>query len=218
MAIQLQGNSGTIAEVDGTNYRALRTTLRPIDVGSLGSYRVSLLSGTMAAGLGALSDIWQLRWTDSTRFCVINSVIWDGLAGTSTAFTAGVGFVGLTLARSWTVDGTSGTLATLTANNQKMRSSMGTSLMGSVRIASTGALGTGTKTIDAQSIGQYSIGIDATANKQHTPAFSLFSAAPGIESPIILAQNEGLAIRATVPATGTWQFGVTVHWTEVASF
>lgn len=90
--------------------------------------------------------------------------------------------------------------------------------MGSVRIASTAALGTGTKTLDAQSIGQYSIGIDTTANKQHTPAFALFSAAPGIESPIILAQNEGLTIRATVPATGTWQFGVTVHWTEVAAF
>ena len=59
MAIQLQGNGGTVADVDGTNYRALRTTLRPIDYGALGSYRLSLLSGTMAAGLAANAEVWQ---------------------------------------------------------------------------------------------------------------------------------------------------------------
>jgi hypothetical protein len=35
---------------------------------------------------------------------------------------------------------------------------------------------------------------------------------------LLLAQNEGFVVRATVPATGTWQFGVTVVWTEVASY
>ncbi len=218
MAIQLQGNSGTIAEVDGTNYRALRTTLRPIDVGLGGSFRLSLLSGTINAGIGANAEMWQLRWTDSTRVCVINSVQWDGMVGTATAFTAGVAHLQLFIARSWTSDGTGGTAATLTGNNQKLRSGMGTSVMGAIRIASTTNLGTGTKTIDLQSIGQYTAAIDTTANKQHTPAFPLFAAAPGIESPIILGQNEGLVVRTTVPATGTYQFGVTVHWTEVAAF
>jgi hypothetical protein len=218
MAIQLQGNSGTIAEVDGTNYRALRTTLRPIDTGTLGSYRVSLMSGTMAAGLATSAEIWQLRWTDASRFCVINTVLLDGFSGTSTAFTAGVGNLQLIIARSWTADGSGGTAATLTGNNQKLRSSMGTSLMGAIRIASTAQLGNGSKTFDSQGIGSTVFAVDATPNKQHAPVTTLFSAAPGIEAPIVLAQNEGLSLRAFVPATGTWQFGVTVHWTEVTSF
>ena len=35
MAIQIQGNGGAIAEVDGTGFRALRTTARPFDHGAL---------------------------------------------------------------------------------------------------------------------------------------------------------------------------------------
>ena len=91
MAIQLQGNSGTVAEVDGTNFRAMRGTLRPIDYGSLGSYRMSLLSGTMAAGLAANSEVVQFRWSDATRLCVVTSIIFDGLSGSATAFAAGFG-------------------------------------------------------------------------------------------------------------------------------
>jgi hypothetical protein len=32
--------------------------------------------------------------------------------------------------------------------------------------------------------------------------------------PLLFAQNEGFIIRATVPATGTWAFAVTVDWNE----
>jgi len=50
------------------------------------------------------------------------------------------------------------------------------------------------------------------------PQFDLFHANPGGESPLVFAQNEGFVVRATVPATGTWQFGVTVAWTEVTAY
>jgi hypothetical protein len=40
---------------------------------------------------------------------------------------------------------------------------------------------------------------------------------PG-EHPLILAQNEGIVIQATVPATGTWQFGVKIDWTEITAY
>ena len=36
MPIQIQGNGGTVAEVDGTNFRALRVNNRPVDYGALG--------------------------------------------------------------------------------------------------------------------------------------------------------------------------------------
>lgn len=218
MAIQIQGNSGTVAEVDGTNYQAMRATLRPIDYGSLGSYRVSMLSGTIAAGLTAASEIFQFRWTDASRFCIVTSVIFDGLSGSATAFAAGFGRIDMTIARSWNADGTGGTTATLTTNNGKQRSNMGTSLMGSMRIASTAALGAGTKTLDAQPVGQYSAAFGTATSTQWVPQFDLFHLDPGGESPLILAQNEGFVIRATVPATGTWQFGATVCWTEVTAY
>jgi hypothetical protein len=57
MSIQLRGNTGTIAEVDA-NTRALRVTQRS-DV--LGEYGISLVSGTMAAGLAAGSGRVESR-------------------------------------------------------------------------------------------------------------------------------------------------------------
>ena len=218
MAIQLQGNTGVVAEVDGTNYRAMRATLRPIDHGSFGSYRVSGLSGTMAAGLAANSEVFQFRWTDATRICVVTSVIWDGLSGSATAFAAGFAKVDMLIARSWTADGSGGSTLSLAGNNQKMRSSMNTTLVGGSRIASTAALSAGTKTLDVQAIGQYSAAIGTATSTQWMPQFDLFHVDPGGETPLILSQNEGFVVRATVPATGTWQFGVTVCWTEVGSY
>jgi hypothetical protein len=218
MAIQIQGNGGTVADVDGTNYRAMRSTLRPIDYGALGSYRLSLLSGTMAAGLAANSEVFQFRWSDATRICVVTSVIWDGLSGSATAFAAGFGKVDMLVARSWTADGSGGVAATISGNNAKQRTSMGSTLLGAVRASSTAALTAGTKTLDTQAIGQYSAAIGTGTSVQWIPQFDLFHADPGGESPLILSQNEGFVIRATVPATGTWQFGVTVCWTEVTAY
>lgn len=218
MAIQLQGNGGTVAEVDGANYRALRTTLRPIDYGAFGAYRLSMLSGTMAAGLAANSEVFQFRWSDATRLCAVTSVIWDGLSGSATAFAAGFGKVDLMVARSWTADGSGGSAATIAGNTQKQRTSMGSTLLGAARISSTAALTAGTKTLDNQAHGQYSAAFGTATSTQWIPQVDLFHADPGGESPLVLAQNEGFVVRATVPATGTWQFGVTVVWTELAEY
>lgn len=219
MAIQLQGNGGTVAEVDGTNYRAIRTTLRPFDYGALGSYRISQISGTMAAGLAANSEIVQFRWSDATRLCVVTSVTLDGLNGSATAFTAGFGNVQMLVARSWTADGSGGTAATITGNNGKARTSMGTTLLGSTRISSTAALTAGTKTLDTQAVGQVTLSFGTTASVNYIGMpIDLFHADPGGEHPLILAQNEGFILRATVPATGTWQFGATITWTELTAY
>jgi hypothetical protein len=218
MAIQLQGNGGAVADVDGTNYRALRTTLRPIDYGALGSYRLSLLSGTMAAGLAANAEVWQFRWSDASRLCAITKIVVDGISNTTTAFTAGVGSFQLYVARSWTADGAGGTAATLTGNNAKLRTDMGATLLGSCRISSTAALTAGTKTLDTNASGQMSLAFPAVASTQIENRISLFEPNPGMESPFVLAQNEGLVVRATVPATGTWSFGITVNWTEITAY
>jgi hypothetical protein len=81
MPIQLQGNNGIIPDVWGAGLRGLKTHAMPFEVGSNGAYRKTLVSGTMAAGLAANAEIWQLRWTDATRLCVINKVVLDGRIG-----------------------------------------------------------------------------------------------------------------------------------------
>lgn len=215
MAIQLQGNGGVVADVDGSNYRALRVTHRPLDPGTLGSYGIALNSGIMAAGLAANSTIFSFRWTDATRLAVIHRVTFGAIIG-GTAFTAGAADFRLVVARSFSASDSGGTAATLTTNNGKMRTSYATSLLGDARCSSTGVLTAGTRTLDAQGISNLGAGVGTTAG--------LTICGPGAEflgymqPPVILAQNEGIVILATVPATGTWSFGVGIQWTETASY
>ncbi len=218
MAIQIQGTNGVVADVGGTGFRSIKVQQMPVEVGSLGAYRKSLLSGTMAAGLAANSEIFQFRWTDATRICLVRKILLNGLAGSATAFAAGFSKVDLVVARSWTVDGAGGTSGTLTGNNSKMRTSFGTTLLGSIRIASTAALTIGTKTLDTDPVGLCSFSIGTTANVTYVQNWDLLGEDVGPEHPLVLTQNEGFILRATVPATGTWQFGVTVIWSEVASY
>jgi len=220
MAIQVQGNSGTVVEVDGTTFRAMRVTSRPVEYGAFGIYRIAMLTGTMAAGLASGSEIFQARWTDATRLALIWGLSFDGF-GSATAFSAGFSNMSMTIARSWTVDGSGGSAATLTDNNQKMRTSMGTSLMGSIRVSTTSALGAGTKTLDAQPIARVVMSLNNVANTQYLPPATVgFGNLEdgGNPTPIVLVQNEGIVVRATVPATGTWQTGITLSWAEVASY
>jgi hypothetical protein len=38
------------------------------------------------------------------------------------------------------------------------------------------------------------------------------------EHPLILATNEGFVVEATIPATGTWQFALTLEWAELPAY
>lgn len=218
MAVQIQGNSGTIAEVDGPGFMALRVTNMPKDYGSLGAYRASHLSGTMTAGLAANAEILQFRWTNASNLALIQRVCLEGLAGSATAFTAGFAKVDIVIARSWSSDGSGGTAMTLTGNNQKLRTSMATTGVGAIRGSSTAALTAGTKTLDGQPCGLISFSIGTVASVIYQQQVPVFDANAGSLHPIVLAQNEGFVLRATVPATGTWQFGATIEWTEAASY
>jgi hypothetical protein len=103
---------------------------------------------------------------------------------------------------------------------------MGASLAGEVRIATTAALGAGTKTLDTQDIGwivtHSSGGVSVAApiiGSSYLPTPVLWTAeiANG-EHPVVLAQNEGVIVRATVPATGVWNLGMRIKWSEVTAF
>jgi hypothetical protein len=227
MGIAIIGNGGTVAEVDGTAFRGLRTTNRPVDYGVLGHYKASVTTGAMAAGLSADSEILQFRWTDATRLAVISRLSLDGMYAT-TAFVAGQIRVYATIARGFSAAGTGGATVTLTGNNQKRRTSMGSSLTGEIRVATTAALTAGTKTLDGASVGQSNshsaqfgiaapvIGFVGPATGPNVDLIAVDMASG--EHPIVLAANEGLIVRAVVPGTGVWTLGMTVVWAEVTAF
>lgn len=224
MAIQIQGNSGTVAEIDGTTFRSMRTTIRPPEYGALGMYRLGATSGVMAASLAAGSELFQFRWPDSSRLALvyrvgisIGSAVASGAASTLS--------VRLTLARGWTVSGSGGTRIDLTGNNCKLRSSMGTSLVNDAGISTTTGLTAGTKSLDTSDFGNISYGVGTAPITSETDktllAFApLYSAEDVSGHPIVLAENEGLVVRTGIihPSAMTWAFSITVLWAEVDSF
>lgn len=218
MAIQIQGSGGVTADVGGTTFRALKVQQMPLEYGSLGIYRKSLTSGTMAAGLAANSTVYSWRWGDVTRLGIVQKVLLDGLGGSATAFTAGFATARLFAARSFTASDSGGTAGTLTGNNSKLRTSMGTTLLTDVRISSTAALTVGTRTLDTDPMGQFTFTIGTVVSVQYLTQVALLDGDVGPVMPYVCAQNEGFIAQATVPATGTWQFGVSTLWAEVTSY
>ena len=224
MAIQVQGNGGVVCDVDGTTFRAIRATPRPVDHGSLGAYTYGGFSGIIPAALGGNSEVYQFRWTDATRFAVIRKIRISACV-TTTFFAAGVPVqIDLVKSTAWSAAGTGGT-AVSPAATLKRRTSMGSSLVasGDMRIATTAALGAGTKTLEGNSLATIVAPgpITASLNGQIiAPGTILWQAEVGDgEHPLVLVQNEGFSIRSVaVPATGTWQIAVNVDWAEVTAY
>src|SRR6266566_8764473 len=189
MAVIIQGNGGTNAEVE-TNTRALRTVVRPIDYGSLGIYSVGAASGTMALNLAANSPIYSFRWGNASNLALVRKVLLSA-GDTSTAFTAGVFTFNMFIARSFSASDTGGTSILPTSNTGKLRTSMGTTLLTDLRIASTATLTAGTRTKDGQPCSSVSTSDPATAGDNIIlPGTALWDARVG-EHPIVFAQNEG---------------------------
>lgn len=224
MPIQLQGNGGTTAEVDGTVFRAQRLTARPTDYATFGHYGYGGFTGILPAALAANSEIFQFRWADATRVCVIHRIFISACV-TTTFFAAGVPVqIDLVKSTGWSVAGTGGTGLTPAAL-LKRRTSMGSTLIpaGDVRIATTAALGAGTKTLEGLSLATLVAPgpITASLNGLIIPPRTLMYESETRDGghPLTLVQNEGFSIRSVaVPATGTWQVSITVDWAELSAY
>lgn len=224
MAIQIQGNSGVIAEVDGTTFRALRVTGRPIEYGALGYYSIAMITGTMAVSLVANSEVFQFRWSDATRFAVITQATCCASSLVAASAAALCSFRAV-IARGWTVIGSGGARATMTTNNQKLRTSMGTSLVNDIGCATTGALTAGTKTLDSQDVAAVGFSLMTGAitvqqSNQFCPLTYLLDINSMSDHPWVFAQNEGFVIRSgnAMPAGATWQGVFGCKWAEVTSY
>jgi hypothetical protein len=213
-----------------TDQSAQHSSARPVPYGSLGHYKWGGFTGILPAALAANSEIFQFRWSHATNLCVIGKIRISAAVST-TFFAAGVPVqIDLIKSSGWSAAGTGGTSPTLGATC-KTRASMASSssVAGDIRIATTAALGAGTKTLEASPMATILAPgpITASLNGQIVPPGTIMwepDMGDG-EHPLVLgglgggALSEGFSIRSVaVPATGTWTVSVSIQWAEVPAF
>lgn len=218
-AIRQLGKDGASVTVVDPQHFAARQSQRPLELGGRGAYSIGLATGIIAAGLAANSELLQFRWVDATRVVIVRSVQISAAISTL-GFVAGVPpTIELRKALSWSAQGTGGTGITFATNDSKKRTSFPQTLMaaGDLRIATTAALGAGTKTLDSNAynvmVGNTAV---ATATTQIFPPSTILYDQDAARYPLHLIQNEGFVIRAVqTPGTGTWTLTALIEWDEV---
>ena len=211
MAVQTQGFSGVVDEVD-TTFRARRITIRPPEVinwNSIGGIS-GLLTGVAAAG-----PVFSVRNTGSNLLMFRRVSV--GYV-TTTAFTTAQGLIyNMIKANSFSASDTGGT-ALYTAGANKHRNSM-TNITSApdIRIASTAALTAGTRTLETVALASAAGTTSGVGTSM--PITPLFSHDPG-DYPLILAQNEGFIITNGIAmgAAGVINLIVNIEFAEAASF
>lgn len=181
--------------------------------GTLGLYTVGVSTGNITATLAANAPLFALRWSSSTRFFILESlrvaVTVSAVITTSVATS-----LELIAARSYSVADTGGTALTLTGDNNTFKSAFDTSLVADARIATTGTLTAGTRTLDSQALASIPFVTGAAIGVALEPT-TLFDRLALF--PLVLDTNEGFVIRngAAGPATGTFVVHVNLKWQEV---
>ena len=219
--------AANIAAVGAKAFSPMHALSGPFPIGAGGGYRLSSQSGTMAAALGANSEIFQFRFvTAAARVALIHGISISAGANVA-ASAAALAAIRVSLARAWTVAGSGGTRFNLTGNNQKLRTTHATSEVSDAGISTTAALTAGTKTFDAQDIGSIALGIGTGAITVSVPLVLIPKTnlvgefAGSLAFLAVLANQEGFAIRTganAFPAALTWNFAVDVAWSEVDAF
>jgi hypothetical protein len=198
---------------DGSLRRSMTlATLFPQDYGSSGgAYHRVGKSGVMGAGIAAASPIYSFQFMGGVSLALVRRVRF-GFWSMDTAFAAGLATFDMFVARAFTAQMTGGSVADLTGNNSKLRTSFASSNANIVR-ASTAALTGGIFTLDGVPAGTMTVTVGT--NPYTLLAQDKLFERPVGEMPLLLAQQEGFIIKATVPATGDWSFAVTTEWDEV---
>src|SRR6266516_3486500 len=203
---------------------ASRISLRPAEFGKYGSYSQAFNSGVMAAGLAAGSVIFAWQWLQKGLLCIPKRGRLT--AGTdATAFAQGSTIFDILRAQSITAQYTGGATLNLLGKSGALGTRFAPSLqnvnnsaVGSVAVASTATLvaGTPAPTFDNNAMGILvgSVGAVPLVYPVQQPGYLIDPSEAG-RQPLELQVNEGFVIRATVPITGTWKFGVEVGWDEV---
>lgn len=211
--IQSGGVAGTALLVE-PGMGAARVSEMPMSV--LGWQSVGAQTGLLPAGLAAGAPIFCLRNLSANNLLIRRAGI--GFI-TTTAFTAAqlLSF-SLIIARSFTASDSGGLAIPFTGNNGKHRTSLGTAVSVDCRVATTAALGAGTRVLDANTIAQQACWSGGPGQSLPPALNNLFSHDPG-DYPIVLAQNEGLLIQSLTlfGAGGAGQAFINFEFAEVAA-
>lgn len=199
MAIQIQGNGGVVADVDGTVFRALRAVQKPLDHGALGAYRVNhrcALVNTQAAN----SRLFELRNTATNLIVVTRLLIrWFQTANHTAAIEDSLDVFKAT---SFTVVDTTNTVTPVPSIKKAgMAASPGGAAIRGVTVAGAAAGMTGgTLTKDGSSVGQlpkWLLAAVPTAGPIAPDLMDVFDDVNGTH-PFVFAQNEGFIIENRV--------------------
>lgn len=181
----------------------LRRYIAPSRV--LGAFRNHLVSGVLG-GLAAGDTIVSLR-NGGTNVVAIRRILF-GFSGLDQPFQPPAQFkFEVFVARSFTVADSGGTAAVLTTDNGKLKTGFATTDLTDFRVSSGSSLTAGTRTLDTVALSTLAGSVAAEPSRTYLPSGTpLFSAAEPDDWPIVLETNEGLVIKATLPAVGLWCF------------
>lgn len=208
-------NEHVVAQVDPT-HKALRVSARPSEVGVYGSYSDSRVSGVMAAGLAAGSVIYAYRQTVPGLLVIPRRIRLT--AGVDTvAFAQGATIFDLLRATAFATQYTNGLAITLAGKSGARATRMAAApftianvAVGDIAVANTAALAAGgvAPVFDSAPMKTLVGSVGAVPSTLVVPQPGLLLEFTEPQQPLEIVQGEGFVIRATVPITGTWRFGV----------
>ncbi len=214
MAIQLLGADGSSVNAVDPLFKAQRSTMRPVD--SLAWNSVAMKSG-LITGVVAAAPLMAFRYTGTNQIMLRRLGL--GFITTTAFTTAQVVDFQLMVARNFTASDSGGTPYTLPATAyNKHRTSLAAPTGMDLRIATTGALTAGTRTLDAYALSQLA-GFSNGAGAGITLAQgNLFEHDTG-DYPLILASNEGFEISniTAFGATGVGYLYVDLEFAEIST-
>jgi hypothetical protein len=222
MALQVQGNGGTVAEVQGTGFRALNVVVRPLDHGSLGHYRVNHRCAIIAAQ-AANSRLFELR-NSGTNVLIITRLLLKWMQ-TSTHTAAIEDSLDVYKCTGFSGVDTTNTVTPVptTKRTSGMTASPGGAQVRGVTIAGAAAgMTNGTLTKDSSSIGQlpkWLLAAQPTAGPVEPSVIDVFDDVNGTH-PLVLAQNEGIIVenRVLLGAAAGSAVYIDCSWAEMAAF
>ncbi|SRR6266566_498211 len=222
MAIQIQGNGGTVAEVGGSVFRAVHVHVKPLEWGTLGHYRANhrcALANTQAAN----SRLFEGRNTHATNLIVPTRFLIKWLqTGVHTAAIEDSIDVFRCTAFS-AVDTTNTVTPTASVKRTSMAVSPGALALRGVTIAGAAAGMTGgTLTKDGGSVSQTPLWLTLAFTdpaQRNIVVTDVFDDVNGTH-PFVWVQNEGFEAenRVLLGAAAASSIYFDLSWAEVTAF
>lgn len=220
MALQIQGNGGTVQEVGGTAFRAAHVHIKPLEYGALGHYRTSVRINSTAAQ-AANSRIFEIRNTHATNLIIPTRLTLRALQ--TVAGTAQENSLDVYKVTGFTAVDTTNTVTPVSSvkRGATMAAYPGGAAVRHLTLAGAAAGMTGgTLTKDTQFFATLPYNVAAAINT--TTLWGPLDALDDVNGthPFVFVQNEGLIIENRV--LNVTSYGMTWYidfsWAEITAF